>query len=110
MKERSIQAIADHLAHRPIGRIVTVVPAGADDYVVSIEDRRHRREHVLETPGDFEAWLDSFKQGRLLRLTKALCDCCCKVHSDRDIDGELFELCLACQAELTAVIVENASP
>lgn len=106
-KQRSIQAIADYLARRPIGRIVTVLPVAKDDYVISIEDRRDGREHVLEAPEDLEAWLESFKQGRLLQPTKALCDCCCKVHSDHDIDGELFELCVSCQAALTAFTFEE---
>ena len=46
--------------------------------------------------------------GRLLQPTKTLCDCCCKVHTDKDIDGKLFELCLICQAELTAFTFEQA--
>ena len=109
MNQRSIRRIADHLARRPIGRIVTVVPTGDDDYVISVEDRRDGREHVMETSKDLELWLDSFKQGRLLPPTKAFCDCCCKVHEDKDIDGELFELCMSCQAELTAFTFEQAS-
>ena len=109
MKQRSIRRIADHLARRPIGRIVTVVPLAGDHYVISIEDRRDGRERVMENVADFELWLGSFKQGRLLQPTKAFCDCCCKVHTDKDIDGELFELCLVCQAELTAFTFEQAS-
>ena len=109
MDQASISRIADHLAHRPIGRIVTVVPTRDDDYIISIEDRRDGREHVMEDVQDFELWLESFKQGRLLQPTKAFCDCCCKVHTDKDIDGELFELCLVCQAELAAFTFEQAS-
>lgn len=109
MKQRSIQALADYLAQRPIGRIVSVRPNSDDDYIVSIEDRRDGREHVLETPEDLETWLDSFKQGRLLQPTKAFCDCCGAIHTDRDTDGELFELCAECQAELTAFTFEQAS-
>ena len=109
MDQASIRKIADHLARRPIGRIVTVVPTSADDYIIAIEDRRDGREHVMEDVQDFELWLDSFKQGRLGQLTKAFCDCCCKVHTDKDLDGELFELCLGCQAELTASAFEQTS-
>lgn len=105
----SIRKIADHLARRPIGRIVTVVPAGDDDYIISIEDRRDGREHLMEKVADFELWLGSFKQGRLLQPTKAFCDCCGDIHEDRDIDGDLFELCLVCQAELTAAAFEDVS-
>lgn len=35
-------------------------------------------------------------------------DCCGGIHTDRDIDGELFELCAECQAELTAFTFEQA--
>jgi hypothetical protein len=45
MDQRNIRKIADHLARRPIGRIVTVVPVSDHDYIISIEDRRDGREH-----------------------------------------------------------------
>ena len=108
MKQRGIQAIADYLTHRPIRRIVSVRPVADDDYVVSIEDRCDGREHVLETPEDLEAWLESFKRGRLFQPTKAFCDCCGAIHTDRDTDGELFELCVECQAELASFTFEEA--
>ena len=109
MKQRSIRIIADYLAHRPIGRIVTVIPVDHDDYLVSIEDRRDGREHVLFTPEDLEAWLESFHEGRCLIPSKGFCDCCGELHKDHDIDGELFELCTRCQAALTAAGFEEAA-
>lgn len=72
----SVRALADYLAHQPSGCIVTAVPVGQGNYLVAIEDRRDGREHILETPDDLEAWLESFKQGRLLQPTKAFWDCC----------------------------------
>lgn len=107
MKQRSIRVLADYLVNRPIGRIVAVRPVADDDYIVSIEDRRYGREHVLETPEDLETWLDTLKQGWLLQPTKAFCDCCGNIHTDRDTDGELFELCAGCQAELAAFTFEQ---
>lgn len=35
--------------------------------------------------------------------------CCGELHSGRDTDGELFDLCAECQAELTAFTFEEAS-
>lgn len=109
MKQRSIYIIADYLAHRPIGRIVTVLPVGDDDYLVSIEDRRDGREHVMHTPDDLEVWLESFNQGRCLLPSRGFCDCCGDLHSDHDQDGELFELCTNCQVQLTAASFEEAA-
>jgi hypothetical protein len=107
LKQRSIRIIADYLAHRPIGRIVTALPVGDDDYLVSIEDRRDGREHVMHTPDDLEVWLESFREGRCLEPTRAFCDCCGELHSDHDVDGQLFELCTNCQVELTAASFEE---
>ena len=109
MKQRSIAIIADYLTHRPIGRIVTVLPVGDDDYLVSIEDRRDGREHVMHTPDDLEAWLESFNQGRCLQPSKGFCDCCGDLHSGHDGEGELFDLCTRCQVELTATRFEEAA-
>lgn len=109
MKQRSIRIIADYLAHRPIGRIVTVLPVGQGNYLVAVEDRRDGREHVLFTPEDLEAWLGSFAEGRCLIPTKGFCDCCGELHRDRDVDGELFELCTKCQAGLTGAGFEKAA-
>lgn len=109
MKERSIRIIADYLAHRPIGRIVSVLPVGDDDYLASIEDRRDGREHVMHAPDDLELWLESFRQGRCLQPNRGFCDCCGELHSDHDLDGELFELCTSCQSELTATGFEEAA-
>lgn len=75
MNQRSITAIAGFLARRPIGRIVSVLPLSADDYIVSIEDRRDGREHVLTSCDDLEAWLESFKRGECLKPSKGFCDC-----------------------------------
>lgn len=109
MKERSIRIIADFLADRPIGRIRSVLPVGDDAYVVAIEDRRDGREHVIETPEDLGTWLESFRQGRCLQPARGFCDCCGGLHSDHDVDGELFELCTSCQSELTAAGFEEAA-
>jgi hypothetical protein len=67
LKERGIRIIADYLAHRPIGRICSVLPVADDDHVVSIEDRRDGREHVMSTPDHLEAWLKSFTGGHCLQ-------------------------------------------
>jgi hypothetical protein len=109
LKERSIRIIADYLVHRPIGRIRSVLPVGDDAYVLAIEDRRGGREHVIEMSVDLEAWLKSFRQGRCLQPTRGFCDCCGAIHSDHDVDGELFELCTSCQSELTAAGFEEAA-
>lgn len=107
MNQRSITAIADYLAQRPIGRIISVLPLTHDDYVVSIEDRRDGREHVLTNYSDLETWLESFKAGECLKPSKGFCDCCCNPHFDHDTDGELFDLCIRCQTELTALALES---
>jgi len=94
MNQRSITAIAELLTRRAIGRIVSVLPLLAGDYVVSIEDRRDGREHLLTNCEDLETWLESFKTGECLKPSEGFCDCCCKLHDDHDTDGELFGLCL----------------
>jgi hypothetical protein len=109
LKERSIRIIADYLAHRPIGRIISAISVADDDSLVSIEDRRDGRGHVVQSPDDLELWLESFRQGRCLQPTRGFCDCCGAIHSDHDVDGELFELCTSCQTELTAAGFEEAA-
>lgn len=109
MKQRPVAIIAEYLSHRPLGRVVGLKAIAEDDYALAIEDIRDGRVHVARTPKDLEPWLASFKQGRLLRPTKAFCDCCGDIHSDRDTDAELFELCAHCQAELTAFAFEQAA-
>lgn len=84
MNQRSVVTIAEFLVRRPIGRIVSVLPQGKDDYVISIEDRRDGREHVLTNCDDLEVWLESFKTGQCLKPTKGYCDCCGELHSDHD--------------------------
>jgi hypothetical protein len=88
MNQRSITAIAGFLARRPIGRIVSVLPLSDGGYVVSIEDRRDGREHVIVTCDDLQAWLDSFERGECVAPSKGYCDCCGELHTDHDSDGE----------------------
>jgi hypothetical protein len=107
VKQRSIRIIAEFLARRPIARIVSVRPLGDDHYSVSLEDRRDGREHVLENCEDLARWLISVKQGRCDRPAKGYCDCCNRLHTDHDTYGELFDLCIGCQAELTALAFEK---
>jgi hypothetical protein len=106
MKQRAVAIVADYLSHRPLGRIVGLKRVGEDDYVLAIEDLRDGRVHLAKTPRDLEPWLKSFKTGECLQPAFGLCGRCNSIHSDRDVDGEIFGNCIGCQAELVEVAIE----
>lgn len=106
MKQRAVAIVAEYLSQRPKGRIVAVKTVGEDDYVMAIEDIRDGRVHVVRTPKDLEPWLKSFKSGACVQPAFGLCGRCNRVHSDRDVDGEIFRTCIPCQADLIEVALE----
>ncbi|MDQ4145974.1 MAG: hypothetical protein M3198_19950 [Actinomycetota bacterium] len=109
MKQRAVALVADHLSKRPKGRIVRVKRVGEDDYLMAIEDRRDGRVQLIQSVMDLEAWIESFEQGRCLQPAGAICGVCDGIHSDRDVDGELFANCVGCQVELLEVAADLAS-
>jgi hypothetical protein len=109
MKQRAVAIVADYLSHRPMGRVVRVMKTGEDDYLMSIEDVRDGRVQLIHSTGDLETWLTSFEQGRCRQPVGAICGVCDRIHGDRDIDGELFQNCVRCQAELVEVVAEMQS-
>ena len=106
MKQRAVAIFAEYLSIRPLGRVVAVQPIGDDDYVLAIEDVRDGRVHVARTPRDLEPWLRSFKSGECLQPAFGLCGRCSSIHTNRDVDGEVFRTCIPCQAELVEVALE----
>jgi hypothetical protein len=106
MKQRAVAIVADYLSHRPLGRVVGLKVIGDDDYVLAIEDLRDGRVHIVKTPRDLEAWLESFKAGECLQPALGLCGRCNDIHAERDIDGEVFGACIKCQADLVEVALE----
>ncbi len=106
MKQRAVAIVADYLAHRPLGRVVGLKAIGDDDYVLAIEDIRDGGVHVVRTPSDLEPWLKSFKNGEWVHPAFGLCGRFNSIHADRDVDGEVFGNCVACQAELVVVALE----
>jgi len=106
VKQRAVAIVAEYLSHRPLGRIVQVRNVGDDDYIVAVEDRRDGRVHVVKAPRDLEAWLKSFKTGECLQPACGLCGRCERIHTDRDVDGEVLPTCMRCQAELVEVATE----
>ncbi len=106
MKQRAVAIFATYLSRRPLGRVVAVAPIGDDDYLLAIEDGRDGRVHVARTPRDLEPWLKSFKSGECLQPAFGLCGRCNRVHADRDVDGEIFRYCIACQADFVEVALE----
>ncbi len=92
--------------HRARGRVGVLKQVGLNDYVLAIKDRRDGRTHLLWTPRELEAWLKSFEAGECLEPTVELCGRCDGIHSPRDVDGEMFANCIACQAELVEVVLE----
>ena len=106
MKQRAVAIFAEYLSARPLGRVVAVRPIGDDDYVLAIEDVRDGRVHVARTPRDLEPWLKSFKSGECLPPAFGLCGRCGRIHTDRNVDGEVFVTCIRCQAELVEVALE----
>ena len=109
MKQRAVAIFAQYLSIRPLGRVVAVQAIGDDDYLLAIEDVRDGRVHVARTPRDLEPWLKSFKSGECLQPAFGLCGRCGGIHSDRDVDGEVFRTCIGCQAELVEVALELKS-
>ena len=106
MKQRAVAIFAEYLSIRPLGRVVTVRPIGDEDYVLAIEDVRDGRVHVARTPRDLEPWLKSFKSGECLQPAFGLCGRCGGIHTDRDVNGEVFGKCIPCQADLVDVALE----
>lgn len=106
MKQRAVSIVADYLSKRPRGRISRVVQVADGDYLMAVEDLRDGRAHLIHSVGDLDVWIDSFRQGRCLLPTGAICGICDQVHADRDLDGELLSNCIACQAELVDVWFE----
>lgn len=109
MKQRSVRIIAEYLLTRPRARIVRLKRIGLDDYVLAIEDRRDGRVHLLQTPQDLEVWLKSIETGECLQPSVGLCGRCGRLHTDRDVDGEVLINCIPCQAELLEVALELRS-
>lgn len=109
MKQRAVALVADYLSKRPQGRIVRVKRVAEDDYLMAIEDRRDGRVQLIESVADLDAWIRSFDLGCCLEPKGALCGVCDRIHTDRDIDGELFRNCIGCQVELLEVAAELAS-
>ena len=103
MKQRAVAMVADYLSNRPLGRVVGLKAIADDDYVLAIEDIRDGRVHVVRTPSDLEPWLKSFKIGECVLPAFGLCGRCNAIHSDRDVDDEVFGNCIPCQAELIEV-------
>ena len=106
MKQRAVAIVAEYLSHRPLGRVVGLKSIGDDDYVLAIEDVRDARVHLVRTPRDLEPWLESFKTGECVQPAFGLCGRCNAIHTDRDVDGEVFASCIPCQAELVEVALE----
>ena len=106
MKQRAVAIVADYLSHRPLGRVVGLKAIADDDYVLAIEDVRDGRVHVVRTPSDLEPWLKSFKNGECIQPAFGLCARCNEIHTDRDVDSEVFDNCITCQAELVEVALE----
>jgi len=106
MKQRAVAILAEYLSQRPIGRIVCLKRVGDDDYVLAIEDARDERVHIGRTPLDFEPWLRSVKEGRFVLPSFGLCGPCGEIHCDRDVDGEVFRTCIACQVDLVDLAFE----
>ncbi|MDQ3954507.1 MAG: hypothetical protein M3285_03035 [Actinomycetota bacterium] len=108
MNQRAVVLVADYLSKRPKGRIVRIRREAEDDYLLAIEDRRDGRVQLIQSVADLEAWIQSFQNGTCLRPVGAICGVCDDIHSDRDLDGELFSNCVGCQVELLDVAIDLA--
>lgn len=109
MNQRAVALVADYLSKRPKGRIVRVMPMQEGGYLMAIEDRRDGRVQLIHSIGDLEVWIESFRLGTCLQPVGAICSVCDRIHTDRDIDGELFTNCIGCQVELLDVVAELGS-
>lgn len=106
MNQRAVALVADYLSKRPKGRIVRVMPMQEGDYLMAIEDRRDGRVQLIQSIGDLERWIESFRQGVCVQPVGAICFVCDGIHTDRGLDGELFTNCVGCQVELLDVVAE----
>ena len=109
MKQRAVVLVADYLSKRPKGRIVRVRRETVDDYLMAIEDRRDGRVQLIHSVADFDVWVQSFRDGTCVQPAGATCGVCDRIHTDRDVDGELFSNCVGCQVELVEVAAELAA-
>jgi hypothetical protein len=75
--------------------------------VIGTEDVRDGRTHVMRSVGDFELWLESFRQGRCEPAAFGICGVCDRLHHDRDVDGEILLHCIRCAVELIEVAAER---
>jgi hypothetical protein len=106
MKQRAVAIVADYLSKRPRGRVTRVLAVGEDDYVLAIEDVRDGRTHLLHSPADLEAWLESFRLGVCLQPVAAICGVCERIHTDRGFDDERLANCVGCHVGLVEVLTE----
>lgn len=109
MQQRAVALVADYLSKRPQGRIVRVKKVAEDDYLMAIEDRRDGRVQLIQSVVDLGMWIRSLELGCCLPPKGALCGVCDRIHTDRDVDGELFSNCVRCQVELLEVGVALAA-
>lgn len=124
MKQRVVALVAHYLEHRVRGRITRLrrVRSGSGssgiqsprpaqsvegeedvDYIVSVQDVRDGRTHLLHSLQDLREWMMSFKTGECLRPVAAICEVCDRLHINRGPDGELAEHCTTCTLELIEI-------
>ncbi len=107
LTEHHARRLALVLYRKEQARVTAVRQVQPGAYVICLEDRRDGRDHVIGSPHDAFAWLISLRRGECYQPRLALCVRCGDLHQDRDVDGELFVACIACQAEIAAALAED---
>ena len=88
------------LFEEPLVKVTELKRIADGAYRIRFVDRRDGRTHTILEPGQIATWLDSIVQGRVLQPAYGVCEVCDSLHSHRDRDGELRNVCRRCLIEL----------
>ena len=87
------------LYEEPLVKVTELKRIADGVYRIRFVDRRDGRTHTILEPGQIASWLDSIVQGRVLQPSYGVCEVY-SLHSERDRDGELRNVCRRCLIEL----------
>ena len=106
MTRRTLSALGRYVLRSGRGRLVDWRCVGADDYIAAITDSRDGRTHLFHTARDTRKWLETFSLGIRERPAVGICGRCNRLHTQRDVDGEMLRHCLTCASELLVLGAE----
>ena len=106
MNRRTVIALGRYVLRSGRGRLVDWRTVGDDDYIAAVEDARDGRTHLFHTSRDTRHWIETFSLGVCERPAVGICGRCNRLHTQRDVDGEMLAHCTACASELLVLGAE----